>query len=163
MSVHHILTSHRKREWRSVTYQYYEELYQSNPHIPTSTLGDLMKLILKENSFKFNGENYLQTHGIEMGTKMPVAFSVIFMAHIEKELLLSSRHKPIAWKIFIDVTFSVWTISKHEINSFVDFANQFHSTIKFTCEMSTRSAPRYRSLYRTSLRLKQNTWCPNLF
>ena len=50
-----------------------------------------MKLMLKENSFHFNG-HYLQTHGIAMGTKMPLAFSVIFMAHIEKQLLLSSPH-----------------------------------------------------------------------
>ena len=67
---------------------------------------------------------------------MAVAFSVIFMAHFEKELPLSSPNKPIIWKRFIDDIFSVWTISKHEINSFVDFAIQFHPTIKFTCEMS---------------------------
>ena len=65
---------------------------------------------------------------------MAVAFSVIFMAHIEKELLLSSPNKPIIWKRFIDDIFSVWTISKQEINSFVDFAIQFHPTIKFTAK-----------------------------
>ena len=45
-----------------------------------------MRLILAENSFKFNDKHYLQTVGIEMGTKMAVAFSVTFMAHIEKQL-----------------------------------------------------------------------------
>ena len=49
-----------------------------------------MRLILTENSFKFNDKHYLQTDGIEMGTKMAVAFSVIFMAHIEKQLLNAS-------------------------------------------------------------------------
>ena len=71
-----------------------------------------------------------------MGTKMAVAFAVIFMAHVEKQLLATSPCKPILWKRFIDDIFSVWTISINEINKFVEFANNFHSTIKFTCEMS---------------------------
>ena len=96
-----------------------------------------MRLILKENSFQFNGKHYLQTHGIAMGAKMAVAFAVIFMAHIEKELLAASPFKPTLWKRFKDDIFSVWTISEQEINDFVSFANNFHPTIKFTCEMSS--------------------------
>ena len=49
----------------------------------------LMTLILQKNSFQFNGKNYLQTHGTAKGTKMAIAFKVIFMAHIEKQLLAS--------------------------------------------------------------------------
>ena len=96
-----------------------------------------MRLILKENSFQFSGKHYLQRHGIAMGTKMAVAFAVIFMAHIERQLLAASPFKPTLWKRFIDDIFSVWTISEQEINDFVSFANNFHPTIKFTCEMSS--------------------------
>ena len=64
------------------------------------SLGKLMRLILKENSFKFNDKHFLQTHGVAMGTKMAVAFAVIFMAHIEKQLLAASPQKPIIWKRF---------------------------------------------------------------
>ena len=73
---------------------------------------------------------------------MAVTFSVIFMAHVEleKQLLLSSLHKSIIWKRFIDDIFSVWTSSKQEIDGFIDFANRFHATIKFTCEMSSERA-----------------------
>ena len=135
-----LYTNIPQEEGIKVVCQYYNDHYQPNPPIPTSTLGDLMKLILKENSFHFNGKLFLQTHGIAMGTKMAVAFSVIFMGHVEKQLLLSSPHKPIIWKRFIDDIFSVWTSSKQEISNFVDFANTFHSTIKFTCEMSSERA-----------------------
>ena len=96
-----------------------------------------MRLILKENSFQFSGKHYLQTHGIAMGTKMAVAFTVIFMAHIKKQLLTASLFKPTLWKRFVDDNFSVWTISEHKINDFVNFAKNFHPTIKFTCEMSS--------------------------
>ncbi|XP_068692864.1 uncharacterized protein [Montipora foliosa] len=135
-----LYTNIPQEEGIKVVCQYYNDHYQPNPPIPTSTFGDLMKLILKENSFHFNGKLFLQTHGIAMGTKMAVAFSVIFMGHVEKQLLLFSPHKPIIWKRFIDDIFSVWTSSKQEISNFVDFANRFHATIKFTCEMSSERA-----------------------
>ena len=135
-----LYTNIPQEEGIKVVCKYYNDHYQPNLPIPTSTLRDLMKLILKENSFHFNGKHFLQTHGIAMGTKMAVAFSVIFMAHVEKQLLLSSPHKPIIWKRFIDDIFSVWTSSKQEIDSFINFANRFHTTIKFTCEMSSERA-----------------------
>ena len=96
-----------------------------------------MRMVLKEMSFEFNDKHNLQTHGIAMATKMAVAFAVIFMAHIEKQLLAISPHKPLIWKRFIDDIFSVWTLPKAEINNFIDFANSFHTTIKFTHEMSS--------------------------
>ena len=53
---------------------------------------------LKRTLFKFHDKHFLQTHGIAMGTKVAVAFAVIFMAHIEKQLLAASPQKPIFWK-----------------------------------------------------------------
>ena len=47
---------------------FYEEHYQPTLPIPTQFLGDLMRLILTENSFKLNDKHYLQTRGIVMGT-----------------------------------------------------------------------------------------------
>ena len=71
-----------------------------------------------------------------MGTKMAVAFSVIFMAHIEKQLLNASPYKPFLWRRFIDDIFSVWTISETEINkNVIDFASSFQANIKFTHEI----------------------------
>ena len=54
-----------------------------------------------------------------MGTKMAIAFAVVFMAQIEKQLLTSYKpHKPFLWKIYIDDIFCVWTIPETEINNF---------------------------------------------
>ena len=132
-----LYTNIPQEEGINVVCQYYEEHYQSKQPIPATHLGELMRLILKENSFKFNDKHFLQTHGIAMGTKMAVAFAVIFMAHIERQLLAASPQKPIFWKRFIDDIFSVWTLHEKEIGIFVDFANSFHATIKFTHEMSS--------------------------
>ncbi|XP_068704782.1 uncharacterized protein [Montipora foliosa] len=85
----------------------YENFHNNNPPIPSHYLKEMLGLILKENSFEFKGENYLQTHGTAMGTKMAVAFVSIFMAEIETNLLNQIRIKPIAWKRYIDDVFSL--------------------------------------------------------
>ena len=96
----------------------------------------MLDLILKENSFQFYGENYLQMHGTAIGTKMTVAFANIFMAEFETKLICQSRIKPIEWKRYIDDVFSLWNKSKQDINLFIEQANQFHPSIKFTAEIS---------------------------
>jgi len=55
----------------------------------------MLRLILKENFFHFNGKNYLQTHGTAMGTKMAVSFANIFMAEVETEII-NRRHLQVA-------------------------------------------------------------------
>ena len=75
-----------------------------------------------------------------MGTNTAVAFSVISMADLEKRLLMANPSKPLVWKRFIDDIFSLWNTSMQEVSNFVDFANTFHPTIKFTCEMSSEQA-----------------------
>ena len=123
-----------------VVCRYYEDHYEQKLPIPTSDLRELMRLILEENSFKFNEKHFLQTHGIAMGTKMAVASSVIFMADLEKRLLAASPLKPLVWKRFIDDIFSFWNIPMEEVSIFVNFANSFNTTIKITCEMSSERA-----------------------
>ena len=58
---------------------------EDNPPIPTHYLRKMLRLILKENIFQFNGKHYLQTHGTAMGTKTAVSFANIFVAHIETQ------------------------------------------------------------------------------
>ena len=96
----------------------------------------MLRLILKENSFQFNGKNYLQIHGTAMGTKVAVAFANIFMANIETQILSKNVIKPTVWKRYIDDIFSLWDISKPDIEQFIEQANSHHPTIKFTAEIS---------------------------
>ena len=71
-----------------------------------------------------------------MGTKMAVAFASIFMASIEKGILRQSVNKPLTWKRFIDDVFCLWDTNKEEIEHFIEQANSYHPTIKFTAEVS---------------------------
>ena len=62
-----------------------------------------------------------------------VAFANIFMA---SQILRQSFVKPPFWKRHIDDVFSLWDRSLDNIESFVEKANDFLSTKKFTAEMS---------------------------
>ena len=110
-----------------------------DPPIFTLHIRDMLRLILKEPSFQFNGKNYLQTLGNAMGTKKAVLnFTNIFMATVETEIINRSHFKLLTWKRYIDDVFSLWNINKEEINSFLELANGYLLTIKFTAEISDR-------------------------
>ena len=98
----------------------------------------MLRLILQENSFQFIGKDYLQIHGTAMGTKMAVSFADIFMAKIETEIINHCTKKPLVWKRYIDDVLSLWDTSKEEVNTFIEQANSYHPTIKFTAEISDK-------------------------
>lgn len=58
------------------------------------------------------------------------------MAEFETKIICQRRIKPIEWKRYIDDVFSLWNKSKQDINLFIEQANQFHPSIKFTAEIS---------------------------
>ena len=55
-------------------------------------------------------------------------------------MITASPLKPFVWKKFIDDILSLWNVPMEEVFIFVNFANSFHSTIKYTCEMSSERA-----------------------
>ena len=59
------------------------------------------------------------------------------MADLEKRLLTVSSSN--LWSERDDDTFSLWDISMKEAYNFLDFANTFHPTIRFTSETQPRN------------------------
>ena len=94
LDVSSLYTNIPRVEGINIVCRQYESHDESKPPIPVTYLRELMRLILEENSFKFNERHFLQTHGIAMRTKMAVAFSVIYMADFEERLLEASTIKP---------------------------------------------------------------------
>ena len=68
MDVTSLYTNIPQREGITTVCNAYEEFYQGNRPVPTGFLREMLSLILQENSLKFNGKDYLQTHGTTMGT-----------------------------------------------------------------------------------------------
>ena len=65
----------------------HKNVYNDNPFIPTHYLREMLRLILKENSFRFKGKHHRQTHRTAIGKKTAVSFGNIFMAYIETQIL----------------------------------------------------------------------------
>ena len=52
-----------------------------------------------------------------------------------------STHKPLTWLRYIDDIFIVWTHGRDLLNKFLDLANSFHPTIKFSSYSSSEQVP----------------------
>ena len=87
MDVSSLYTNIPQEEGTEIVCKAYESFHNYDLPIPTRYLREMLGVILTENSFEFNGKNYLQTNGIAMGTKTAVSFANIFMAEIETNLI----------------------------------------------------------------------------
>ena len=58
------------------------------------------------------------------------------MTKVETELLNKSTKKPICWKRYVNDIFSLWNTEREEITHFIEQANNHHTLIKFTTEIS---------------------------
>ena len=72
-----------------------------------------------------------------MGTKMAPAYANIFMSRLEGQLLKSVALRPFSWLRFIDDIGMKWSHGRETLTAFLDKANNFHPSIKFTDEIST--------------------------
>ena len=73
-----------------------------------------------------------------MEMKMAITLTNLFMAEIETKMLNESRIKPKVWKHYIDDVFSLWDGNRKDIDLFIEPANTFHPTTKFTAEISEK-------------------------
>lgn len=71
-----------------------------------------------------------------MGTKTAVSFPNIFMAEIETKLIQQNDISPREWKRYIDDVFSLWDSDRKDVDRFIEQANKFNPTLKFTVEIS---------------------------
>ena len=126
---------------------------------PTQTLVKLLTLVLKCNNFEFNGQHYLQVQGTAMGTKMAPAYANIFMGRLEKQLLMSVTLRPFSWLRFIDDIDMKWLHGRDNLDTFLQEANSFHSTIRFTAEVSNDK----HVFLDTQSRLDEDRICTDLY
>ena len=61
------------------------------------------------------------------------------MTGLEERLLNESVDTPIVWMRFINDVFFIWTHGQEKLETFINFLNSSHDTIKFTGEHSRES------------------------
>ena len=100
---------------------------------------DLLKFVLTNNVFKFDGRFFSQTCGIAMGTPLAPALATVVIADLEEAYLLRCSLRPSTWLRYIDDVFAVWPHGGDTLQSFLDGLNQLEPRIRFTCESSSSS------------------------
>ena len=107
--------------------------------LPVDCILSLIRLVLENNHFQFNSDNYLQKMGTAMGNPMTPAYASLFMGKLEQDFLKSRSLAPSIWLRFLDDIFMVWDHSIESLHSFIDALNSFHPPIKFTYNISTKT------------------------
>ncbi len=100
----------------------------------------LLEQVLTKNCLVFNGRHYRQVRGTAMGTKVAPAFANIYMNHFEEQHVYTYHIQPLVWLRFIDDIFSIWTCTREEIETFVDYISHREDTINFTATISDSQA-----------------------
>ena len=62
---------------------------------------------------------------------MAPAYANMFMGRIEKQLLVSVTMRPFSWLRFIDDIDMQWLHGRDNLDTFLQEANSFHSTIRY--------------------------------
>ena len=92
----------------------------------------LVDFILKHNLFVFDDEQYLQTNGLAIGTKMAPAYANIFIYYIQNTLFVSYNSRPTAYFRHIDDIFLFWPHGIDTLQTFLENANRTHPNMSFT-------------------------------
>ena len=125
--------------------EYYEEtlhLWKPGqievPPIPVEYLEILIKFILQNCTFEFNGKLFKQNFGTTMGASFSVKYANIYMNKLLTKIFTSYyQDKPEFVARLIDDIFTIWTYGEDSLKAFLTFLNKYHDKIKFTAEYST--------------------------
>lgn len=101
---------------------------------------DLLRFVLSNNVFEFDGRFFRQTCGIAMGTSLAPALATIVVADLEEEFLASQPYRPLFWIRYIDDILAGWHHSRERLATFLEGLNAADPRLRFTSEQSLLSA-----------------------
>ena len=71
-----------------------------------------------------------------MGTGVASTYANLFMDSLKQKFIYPHAKCPRIWFRFIDDIWGIFRGTEEELNTFIDYCNSFHETIKFTVEYS---------------------------
>lgn len=97
----------------------------------------LLRVVLEQNYFSFNGSIYHQKEGLAMGSPLSGLLADIYMNHFEVEHIMSNniyKNQIIYYGRYVDDTFLLFKGTTRQLDSMVSQLNKVHPNIKFTSE-----------------------------
>jgi len=120
------------------------------------SIESLLSHCLSNNYVRFGQRFYKQNQGIAMGSRMAPPLAIIFMDAIESMMLSSAELQPVIYMRYIDDIFGIWTHGPDSLDTFFDFLNNFHPSLKFTIERSDHSDKKQIPFLDTLIKLEEN-------
>ena len=74
----------------------------------------MLELVLKRNNFQFNGNNYQQTGGTAMGTKLALNYAINFIGMLEDSFVYTYLLQPLLYLRYINDIFIIWQLGENE-------------------------------------------------
>ena len=111
---------------------------------------EAIDIVLKNNTFEFNGQFYLQLIGTAMGTKMAPTYANLVLGYLETKLYskIEQTHGldlkifvEKGWKRFLDDAYITWDEIYGDINVLLEVLNGLHPRISFTLDYQSDSIP----------------------
>ncbi|XP_061187186.1 uncharacterized protein LOC133195360 [Saccostrea echinata] len=127
--------------------KYPEEI---DDRFPANVILEGLRIVLENNNFLFDDENYLQIKGTAMGTKVAPTYACLVMGFLEEKLytilpetfdLDFTQYIKENWKRYLDDCFIFWTRSEEDLRKFHSVFNELHDSINFTNDMNRDSLP----------------------
>ena len=118
--------------------------------IPKDFILKAISIVLKENTFQFDGKNYKQVQGTAMGTKIVPTYATLVMGYLETRLYEKygqrygncDKEEVIRlFKRFLDDCFLMWKKTEEELDEFQKLLNVLNPKIQFTMEKDEHMLP----------------------
>lgn len=112
-----------------------ENLLKNNPATETAEIIDLLRTVLHQNTFSFNGKIYQQNEGLAMGSPLSGIVANIFLNRLENIFLGHPDTKGIIhWSRYVDDILCFYDCSVTSEDNLLKTLNSLHHSIKFTKE-----------------------------
>ena len=92
----------------------------------------MTELVLKRNVFEFYKENFIQTSGTAIGTKLAPGYANLFLSILERDMLDQYPIKPSIWLSYVYDIFMIWNDIVKKLKDILAFINTVNPAIQIT-------------------------------
>lgn len=108
---------------------------------PVGAVISALKLVMKNNIFRFNGQVFKQVNGTAMGTPPAPPYATLYFGAHEDEILPQYHHNLLFYKRFIDDVFGIWLCDPDPVvddNRWLDFQADMNRDTGLTWDFSEK-------------------------
>lgn len=106
---------------------------------------DMITICMKQNYFVFDGQYYLQSDGLAMGSPLSPLMADVFMDHFESQHIVGNADILYYFR-YVDDLILCWTGSMSQLDDFINDLNNKHPKIKFKKELEQNNSLNFLDL-----------------